>query len=112
MKESRIVFAAVVLALCFAPHAFAQNQPPAGTNSSQAASTGNAPLDKKRLLKLLLVGDATPQQLIQMVNQQGVSFQATPSDERELHEGGATDDLIVAVRANFRGAAQSSTASA
>ena len=63
------------------------------------------PLSKKRLLKLLTLNDSTQPELIQIIGQKGVDFQPTPTDERELHDAGASDDLIVAVRANYRNGA-------
>lgn len=68
------------------------------------------PLTKKRLLKLLTLNDSSPQELIQIVGQKGVDFQPAPANERELHDAGASDDLIVAVRANYRGGASQSNA--
>lgn len=84
--------------------AFAQTTTAGDMNGGQAKPAGE-PLSKKRLLKLLTLNDSSQQELIQIAGQKGVDFQPTPADERELHDAGAADDLIVAVRANYRGEA-------
>src|SRR5258706_11292938 len=104
--KSRNVLTIIFVIVCIATvasSAFAQNTQTASVNRpSQAAAEA---LNKKRLLKLLTLNDSTQQELIQIIGQKGVNFQAGPGDERELHDAGASDDLIVAVRANYRGAA-------
>ncbi len=102
---NRWMFAALLSVLiCVAsgpPTASVQGAQTAGANGSQSDADG--PLTKNRLLKMLLLGDSSPQELVQVVARRGVSFQPTPADEREIHDAGASDDLIVAVRSNFRG---------
>jgi DNA polymerase III gamma/tau subunit len=106
MKQIRvptIVFVMVCTAL-FASSALGQ-KPPATDSSVGQAKPASEPLNKKRLLKLLTLNDSTQPELIQIVGQKGVDFQPNPADERELHDAGASDDLIVAVRANCRNGA-------
>src|SRR5258707_10764276 len=92
------------LAARLASSASAQKTQTAKTSSgpSQAAAE---PLSKKRLLKLLTLNDSSQPELVQIVGQKGVDFQPAPADERELHDAGASDELIVAVRANYRSGA-------
>lgn len=73
------------------------------TASAGYAQPQNPALSKTRLMKLLLLGDSSPPELIQAVNQKGVDFKPTQQDENELRQAGASDDLIAAVRANYRG---------
>jgi hypothetical protein len=98
-----IIFVIICTAL-FAASAFGQTTQSGSATGRQSQPAGEA-LSKKRLLKLLTLNDSTQQELIQITGQKGVDFQPTPADERELHDAGATDDLIVAVRANYRGGA-------
>jgi hypothetical protein len=102
-----IVFVIVCTAL-LALSAFGQTRRTANTNTGQAKPAGDS-LSKKRLLKLLTLNDSTQQELIQIVVQNGVDFQPTPADEREMHDAGASDDLILVVRANYRGVAYSAS---
>src|SRR5438309_2804108 len=62
----------------------------------------NDPLSKDRLVKLLRLNDSSPQELVQIVTRKGVDFQPTADDEKQLRQAGASDDLIAAVRANYR----------
>jgi hypothetical protein len=104
MKQKRVLtigFVMVCTAL-FASSALGQTTQPADSSVAQTKPAGE-PLNKKRLLKLLTLNDSTQPELIQIVGQKGVDFQPAPADERELHDAGASDDLIVAVRANYRG---------
>jgi hypothetical protein len=73
-----------------------------GMRAQPTQNPGNQ-LSKVRLMKLLLLNDSSQQELVQAVNQKGVDFTPTPQDEKELREAGASDDLIAAVRANYRG---------
>ena len=106
MKQKRVLtigFVMVCTAL-FASSALGQTTQPADSSVAQTKPAGE-PLNKKRLLKLLTLNDSTQPELIQIVGQKGVDFQPAPADERELHDAGASDDLIVAVRANYRNGA-------
>lgn len=68
------------------------------------------PLSKDRLLKLLKLNASSPQELVQIVARKGVDFQPSADDEKEFRQAGASDDLIAAVRANFKGAAAANNA--
>src|SRR5713226_286385 len=90
-----------VCAIILTTTTFAQGTQSANWSAGQDRAAGDR-LSKKRLLKLLTLNDSTQQELSKIISQKGVDFQATPSDERELHDAGASDDLIVAVRSNYR----------
>ena len=70
------------------------------------------PLSKDRLVKLLKLNDSTPQELVQIVTRKGVDFQPTADDEKQLRQAGAKDDLIAAVRTNYRDRATTNNAAA
>lgn len=105
-KVVTIIFAIVCVA-AVASSALAQETKTASANGGPSQPVAE-PLSKKRLLKLLTLNDSTQPELIQIVGQKGVDFKATPSDERELHDAGASDELIVAVRANYHDGTSSS----
>jgi hypothetical protein len=74
---------------------------------ARAQSTqSDGPLTKNKLMKMLLLNDSSQQDLIQLIKKRGVNFQATPTEEKDLHEAGGSDEVIAAVRGNFRGATQ------
>jgi len=104
MRRRKLVTIILVIACTamLASSALAQKTQTASTNGGQSQAVGE-PLSKKRLVKLLTLNDSTQPELVQIVGQKGVDFQPAPADERELHDAGASDDLIVAVRANYRG---------
>ncbi len=106
MKHKRVltIVLVIVCAALFASSALGQTTQSADSTVAQV-KPASEPLNKKRLLKLLTLNDSTQPELIQIVGQKGVDFQPAPADERELHDAGASDDLIVAVRANYRNGA-------
>ena len=78
------------------------------TSALAQGPQADGPLPKNGLMKMLLLNDSSQKDLIQLVTKRGVDFRPTPADEGEMHEAGASDDLIAAVRTNFKGnAAQS-----
>jgi hypothetical protein len=60
------------------------------------------PISRQGLVEALKIGGLTPQELVQLVQQRGVSFKLTPDAETELRNAGAAQALIEAVRAGFR----------
>lgn len=60
------------------------------------------PISRQGLVEALKIGGLTPQELVQLVGQRGVSFKLTPDAEAELRTAGATPALIEAVRAGYR----------
>lgn len=91
------ILAVLVCAAMQAPSALAQG------------GQTDGPLTKNKLIKMLLLNDSSQQDLIKLITRNGVDFRPTPTEERDLHEAGGSDDLIVAARANFRGATPDST---
>jgi len=87
----------LVVLVCAAMHA-----------SSALAQGGqtDGPLTKNKLMKMLLLNDSSQQDLIKLITHNGVDFRPTPTEEADLHEAGGSDDLILAVRANFRSPAR------
>jgi hypothetical protein len=61
----------------------------------------NRPIGKEGLIQTLKSG-AKSADVAQLISQRGVRFKATADDEKELREAGATDEVIAAVRANFK----------
>lgn len=62
---------------------------------------GNRPFGKEGLIQTLKSG-AKSADVVQLVSQRGVRFKATADDEKELRDAGATDEVIKAVRENFK----------
>jgi hypothetical protein len=62
---------------------------------------GNRPFGKEGLIQALKSG-AKSADVVQLVSQRGVRFKATADDEKELRDAGATDEVIKAVRENFK----------
>jgi hypothetical protein len=104
LEKVLAIIIAIVCSASVASSAFAQNTRTVDANSKPAQAAVES-LSKKRLLKLLTLNDSTQQELIRIIGEKGVDFQPAPADERELHDAGASDDLIVAVRANYRNGA-------
>jgi hypothetical protein len=63
---------------------------------------GNRPMGKEWLIQTLKSGAVKPAELAQLIHQRGVRFKATAADEKELRDAGATDEVITAVRENFK----------
>jgi hypothetical protein len=63
---------------------------------------GNRPISKEGLIQSLKTGGLKPAEIVQLISQRGVRFKATADDEKELREAGATDEVITAVRENFK----------
>jgi len=60
------------------------------------------PISKNGLLEAVRLNGLSTQELIERVQQRGVSFQLTDQDTEELRQAGARPELIDAVRANYR----------
>lgn len=65
----------------------------------------NGPISRKGLVDALKIGGLSVQELTQFVEKRGVDFQLDADGERELRSAGAQNELIDAVKKNFRGAA-------
>jgi hypothetical protein len=111
-RKALITFSlASVVVVVAAASVAAKSLPFTATALVQGQAAGGA-LSKDRLIKLLKLGDSSQQELAQAVARKGVDFQPTADDEKELRQAGASDELIAAVRANFRGAANDGGANA
>jgi len=60
------------------------------------------PISKSGLLEAVRLNGLSTQELIERVQQRGVSFQLTAEDAEELRQAGARPELIEAVRVNYR----------
>jgi hypothetical protein len=69
-----------------------------------ANSSANA-LTKQRLIATLRAKNTTNGAIIDSIEKNGVSFKATPADERELVAAGASPAIIVAVKNGYRDSA-------
>jgi hypothetical protein len=77
------------------------------------AQTGSSkPITKNGLTHALEIGGLSQKELVDQVNRRGVDFTVTAQSEAELRRAGAEDSLIEAVRENYRGATNSTTAMA
>lgn len=63
---------------------------------------GNRPIGKEWLVQTLKSGSVKSPELAQEISRRGVRFKATADDEKELREAGATDEVVKAVRENFK----------
>lgn len=61
------------------------------------------PITKRGLLDALKIGGLTSGELVRKIGERGVSFPLTPDVEEELRKAGASQQLIDAVRNNYRG---------
>ena len=77
-----------------------------------AASIGRAqdwPLTQDDV-KILLIGGAKPEKMVEMIQRRGVDFQMSPDIAKKLHDLGATDAIIDALqRASAKRGASSTT---
>jgi hypothetical protein len=62
---------------------------------------GNRPIGKEGLIQTLKSGVKSPD-VVQLISQRGVRFKPTADDEKELRDAGATDEVIKAVKENFK----------
>ncbi len=60
------------------------------------------PASKQQLVDMLKSKRLEPDRMAQMLARRGVDFQLKAEDEKELRDAGASDDVIAAVRANYR----------
>jgi S1-C subfamily serine protease len=60
------------------------------------------PISKNGLLEALRIGGLTSAELVRQVQMRGVEFELNGEAETELRRGGATQELLQAVRSNYR----------
>ncbi|MEW6737709.1 MAG: hypothetical protein AB1489_40890, partial [Acidobacteriota bacterium] len=72
------------------------------TLQMQAGQPTKKPISKNGLLEAIRLNGLSTQELIDRVNQRGVSFQLTSQDEAEFRAAGARPELIEAIRTNYR----------
>ena len=89
----RTRFAALVLALVSLAAA-----PPARAQTKK-------PITREGLVQAVRINGLSTAELVQQVEQRGVSFEMTPAAEAELRAAGARPEVIEAARANYRRAA-------
>lgn len=70
-----------------------------------AQEPASKPIKKQSLLEVVARNLLSTRELVQRVEQRGVDFQLTPQDEAQFRQAGARPELLVAVRANYRGGA-------
>jgi hypothetical protein len=95
MKNAMLPLSGIVTALLFL----------VVSSPCSAQTESNKPISKNGLIESLKIGGLSQQELSGIVRRRGVEFSASPEIEKELRSVGAGDDLITAVRDNFRGAA-------
>ena len=88
------LLAALALSLCL----------PALAPSHLAAARAQVkrPITKDGLLKAVRINGLSTQELVEQIQQRGVSFQMTPSIEAEMRAAGARPEVIAAARSNYR----------
>src|SRR5215469_15536727 len=60
------------------------------------------PISKKGLLEAIRLNGLSTSELIERIQDRGVSFQLTDDDARDFQQAGARPELIEAVKANYR----------
>lgn len=70
--------------------------------AGHALSQSKKPISKAGLLEAVRLNGLSTKELIEHVQQRGVSFQLTSQDEAEFRAAGARPELIEAIRANYR----------
>jgi hypothetical protein len=70
-----------------------------------AFAQAKKPITKEGLLKAVRINGLSTAELVQQIEQRGVSFQMSAADEQELRAAGARPEVLDAARANYRGAA-------
>jgi hypothetical protein len=90
VRVSRRFFAAalVLAAACLLPAA--------------ARAQAKKPITKDGLVKAVRINGLSTVELVQQIQQRGVSFQMTPAAEQELRAAGARPEVVEAARANYR----------
>ncbi|MCA1592914.1 MAG: hypothetical protein LC754_09750 [Acidobacteria bacterium] len=84
----------------------------AGGTPGGAPGGFRGPASKTQLVELLKSNRLEPDRMTQMIGRRGVDFQLKPEDEKELRGVGASDEVIAAVRANYRKPGAETAASA
>jgi hypothetical protein len=70
-----------------------------------ASAQAKKPITKEGLLKAIRINGLSTAELIQQIQQRGVSFRMTPAEEQELRAAGARPEVIEAARSNYRAGA-------
>src|SRR5437868_967734 len=109
--KTRRSAAAVALVLCLLANVALAQQPPMGNPPTQS----RAPFTKENVVAFLRTlaperRDAGLTMLAAAIRDSGVDFEVTPAVEQELRDAGATPELVVAARANYRPSGASSQA--
>src|SRR5947209_3845029 len=67
------------------------------------------PISKSGLLESIRLNGLSTRELVDRIEQRGVSFQMTAADEEEFRAAGARPEIIAAARANYRSATPANT---
>jgi hypothetical protein len=76
-----------------------------GPSLAIAQTDLDQPISKAGLIEALKIGSLSQQELVDSIKRRGVAFPLSPDAEKDLREAGAGDDLITALRNNYRGRA-------
>jgi hypothetical protein len=82
---------------------------PTNSNRPSNNTANNTALTKAGLLKILKAKSMSNGAILDNIEQNGVAFQTTAADERELAAAGASPAIIAAVKSSYRGAAKTTT---
>jgi len=82
-----------------------------GHAAPAAAAQAKKPISKDGLLKAIRINGLSTAELVQQIDQRGVSFMVTPAVEQEMLAAGARPEVIAAARRNQRTGAVPAVAS-
>lgn len=82
------------------------------SNNSPNNSANNSAMTKAGLLRILKAKSMSNGAILDNIEQNGVAFQTTSADERELAAAGASPAIIAAVKSSYRGGTQPTTGGA
>ena len=85
---------------------------PINSNIPSNNSANNTAVTKAGLLKILKAKSMSNGAILDNIEQNGVAFQTTAADERELAAAGASPAIIAAVKSSYRGAGKPATTGA
>lgn len=78
-------------------------RPASNSNRPSNNAASNSAMNKAALLKILRGKTMSNGAILDNIEQNGVSFQTTAADERELAAAGASPAIIAAVKSSYRG---------
>jgi hypothetical protein len=87
-------------------------KPAANNRPNNNVANNSSAMNKAGLLKTLKAKSMSNGAILDNIEQNGVSFQATAADERELAAAGASPAIIAAIKSSYRGGSQPTTSGA